>query len=150
MNNTPLIVNRSAYYDYFIEEKEVAGVILVGSEIRPLRDGKASIGEAYILIDEDGKNAYIKNMYIKNLNQNAYSHEEQRVRKILLTKHQLEKWKKKTQSGGLTIIPLKAYFDPKGKFKIELGLAKGKKNWDKKNVIKEKDIKKETDRELKK
>lgn len=146
MNN---ITNRDAKYNYHILDTEVAGVMLMGSELKSLREGKAGIGEAFIWIDIENNSVWIKNMYIKNQINNAYSHDEFRDRKLLLTKKQLTKWFKESVVKGITIIPLKGFFDDKHKFKIEIALGKGKKLFDKRESIKTKDIERDIQRELK-
>lgn len=141
-----MINNKKAYFDYEIIEEEVAGIMLLGSELKPLRKGKASIQESYIHISENG--AWIRGMFIESP-MNAYSHEEKRERKLLLTKKQLHKWNEKVRISGFTIVPLAGYFDEKHRFKLKIALSKGKKTFNKKDSIKEKDIKKETKRILK-
>ncbi len=144
-----MIKNRKATYEYFIIEKEVAGIILMGSEMKPLRENHASIAESYIYIDKLTEEVFIKNMYIKNTNNNAYSHDEYRERKLLMTKKQIRKWLKVMETQKLTIMPLKAFFDNNNRFKVELFLAKGKKLYDKRQDIKAKDQQKQVDKELK-
>ncbi len=143
------ISNNKARFEYHIIETEVAGVLLYGSEIKSLREGKAGLAEAFIWIDEENNAVWIKNMYIKNEINNSYSHTEFRERKLLLTKKQLLKWSKETATKGVTIIPLKGFFDARNRFKIEIALAKGKKLYDKRDSIKKKDIERDTQRELK-
>ncbi len=145
-----MIINRKHSYEYFILETEVAGIMLYGSELKSLRDGKAGLTEAFIWIDIENKAVWLKNMYIKNELNNAYSHEELRERKLLLTKKQVLKWFTETATKGVTIIPLKGFFDKKNKFKIEIALAKGKKLYDKRNSIREQDIQRDVQRELNK
>lgn len=137
------VVNKKAKFDYFILESETAGIILMGSELRPLRTGKVSITEAFIWINIDKNEVWIKNMYIKNELNSAYTHEELRDRKLLLTKKQIKKWGKELINKGITVIPLRGFFDAKNKFKLDIALAKGKNNPDKRNSIKEKDIQRE-------
>lgn len=140
------MLNRKAKHEYFIIEEEIAGIILKGSELKPLRDNQASISEAYIYIADN--EIWIKNMYIKNINNNDYSHVELRDRKLLLTKKQIKKWYKRIQTEKLTIVPLSGFFDEKNRFKLKIFLAKGKKLYDKRNSLKEKDIKLNLNREL--
>jgi SsrA-binding protein len=135
-----MIKNKKAYFDFDIKETEIAGILLLGSEVKPLRAGHASIKESFIYIKDNA--LWIKNMYIKNPKNNAYSHEEYRDRKLLLTKQQIKKWKKKVKEDRFTIIALEGYFDSKQKYKLKIGLAKGKKTYDKKNSIRDKDMKK--------
>lgn len=144
-----MIQNKKASWEYFILETETAGIMLKGSELVSLRNGDANITEAFIFIDALTNSIWIKNMYIQNKSFTSYSHIELRDRKLLMTKKQIKKWVIETKVRGITIIPLKGYFDKNNKFKLDICLAKGKKNYDKKEKIKEKDIKRETDRELK-
>ncbi len=144
-----MILNRKSSYDYYIIETEVAGIILQGSELKSLREGKAGIAEAFIWIDEENLAVYIKNMFIKNEINNAYSHVELRERKLLMTKKQILKWVKESETKGMAIVPLRGFFDKRNKFKIEIALGKGKKLFDKRNVIKEKDVARDVEKELK-
>ena len=141
-----MIQNRKATHEYFVIEKEIAGIVLIGSEIRPLRANHASISEAFIYIDKLKNEVWIKNMYIKNENNSAYTHEEYRERKLLLTKKQIKKWLKAMETQKLTIIPLKAFFDDNNRLKIEIFLAKGKKLYDKRQDLRKKDIKRDLER----
>jgi len=149
MNIKAVISNNKARYEYEFLEQETAGVMLMGSEIKPLTEGKAGLTEAFVWIDIENNAVWIKNMYIKNTNNNAYSHEEYRERKLLMTKKQVVKWSKLVETKGVTIIPIKGFFDNRNKYKIELALAKGKKLFDKRNTIKERDVNKDIQRELK-
>ena len=148
MEEKTVLSNRKASFDYYISNKEIAGVKLMGSEIKSLFNGKGGISEAFIWIDIENHAVWIKNMYIKNEINNAYSHGEFRERKLLMTKKQIIKWYEESSIKGMTILPLRGFFDYKNKFKIEIGLGKGKKDYDKRNVIKGKDIDKDTAREL--
>lgn len=143
-----MLVNKKANFNYEIIEKEIAGISLVGSEVKPLRFGHASINESYIYIKDNY--VVIKNMYIKNNYTNHYMHEEYRERNLLLTKQQINKWKDKIAKNGYTIVPLKVFSDDKNRFKIEIALAKGKKLYDKRESIKIKDLDRDTKRLLKK
>ncbi len=143
------ISNNKAKFEYHILESEVAGIQLQGSELKSLRNGKASISEAFIWIDIENNAVWIKNMYIKNETNTAYSHEELRERKLLMTKKQIMKWSVESTTKGITIIPLKGFFDSKNRFKIEICLAKGKKLYDKRDKIKERDLDREISRSLK-
>ncbi len=144
-----IISNNKARFEYHILETEVAGVMLYGSEIKSLREGKAGLAEAFIWIDTVNNAVWIKNMYIKNEINNSYSHGEFRERKLLMTKKQLIKWSQETSTKGVTIVPLKGFFDKKNCFKIEIALAKGKKLYDKRDSIKKKDVERDIQRELK-
>lgn len=141
-----MINNRKAFYDYHIIEEIVAGIKLVGSEVKSLRDGKASLVDSYVYIDNN--EAFVKNIHIAKYQEATYmNHEEVRDRKLLLTKKQIKDLQNELKGNSITIVPLKIFLS-KGKFKLKIGLAKGKKNYDKRQSIKEKDIKRQTNREL--
>jgi SsrA-binding protein len=144
-----MITNRDVKFNYHILETETAGIMLMGSEIKSLRLGKANLTEAFIWIDIENNSIYIKNMYIKNELNNAYSHEELRDRKLLMTKKQIFKWHKETSIKGITIIPVKGFFDSKNRFKLEVALGKGKKMYDKRNKIREQDLDREISKKFK-
>jgi SsrA-binding protein len=132
------IQNKRAYFDYQIIEELTGGLILQGSEVKSLRAGNANITEAYIY--EKGGELWITNMYIAKYTQAFYTnHEELRERKLLLNKKEILHLKKEVETAGLTIVPIKIIL-LKNKFKLVFGLAKGKKNWDKRESIRSKDI----------
>lgn len=142
------IKNKKAYFQYEIIEKYTAGMVLRGSEIKSIRQGKASINEAYCFINKD--ESFIRNMNIAEYeNAKSYGHDPVRVRKLLLNKAEIQKIQKKLQEKGLTLVPLHVFLNEKGFAKIELGLGKGKKVHDKRDSIKQKDVKRELDRRLK-
>ena len=128
--------NKKAYYDYFIEEKFEAGLCLEGSEVKSIRNGNCSIKESYIKINNS--EAYIIGMYIKNYEQkNTFNKlNEIRERKLLLNKSEIRKLENILKNDGYTIMPLQVYLNEKGKVKLEIGSAKGKKNYDKREVLK--------------
>ena len=133
------IINRKAKFDYYIESEIEAGIVLVGTEIKSLRKGSADLKDTYIRIKND--EAYIINMYIAKYEEgNIFNHDERRERKLLLHKKEIRKLKELTQKDGYTLIPIKAYLN-KGLAKIIVGVCKGKKNYDKRESIKERDIK---------
>lgn len=134
-----VVNNKKAYHDYEILDKEIVGIVLMGSELKPLRAGKVSISESYVYLDIENNCAIIKNMYISEVTNTTYVHEETRERRLLMKKKDVAKWKKKMQSGGITIVALKGFFDESNKFKLEIGLAKGKKQYDKRESEKKKD-----------
>lgn len=140
--NNVSIKNRRAYYEYEILDTYTAGMVLKGSEIKSIRLGKASLPEGYCYIEKG--ELWIKNMHIAEYEQGGYAnHDSRRNRKLLLKKGEIEKLKKKTEEKGLTIIPLKLFISSRGFAKLEVGLAKGKKLFDKRQDIKSKDTKKE-------
>lgn len=142
---TTIIQNRKANFEYFIIETLLAGIQLTGTEVKSIRDKKASISEAYCHI-QDGE-IFIKNMHIAEYRQIKHTnHEPLRDRKLLLNKKEINKLEKSIKEKGLTIIPLNIKLSEIGLIKIEIGLVKGKKSYDKRDSIKEKDAKRELDR----
>lgn len=139
------IKNRSAYYEYQIDDKLDAGMVLTGTEVKSLRAGKASFNDSYCLFQ--GDELFVRSLHISEYTQGTYNnHNPLRERKLLLNKKELRKWHAKIKEKGYTIIPLRIYFAQTGKAKIEIGLAKGKKLHDKRESIKERDAKRELDR----
>ncbi len=139
--------NKKARHDYFIEETYEAGIKLMGSEIKSIRLGKINLSDAYVTF-KDGE-AYVLNMHISKYDySNRYNHEETRTRKILLHKNEILKLFSKTREQGYAVIPLKVYLKD-GLAKMEIGLAKGKKDYDKRQTLKEKDAQKRMDKILK-
>ena len=135
------ILNRQATFNYFIEDKYEAGIVLTGTEIKSIRSGKCNIKDSYVIIKDN--EAYLLNTHISHYEQgNIFNHEETRTRKLLLNKHEILKLKDKINIEGWTLIPLKIYF-VKGRAKIRIGACKGKKNYDKRESIKEKDLERE-------
>ena len=142
------IKNKKAYFDYEFIIEEIAGMILFGSEIKSIRQGNASIKEAYCRID-DGE-MIIVGMHIAEFKQaNRNNHEPYRNRKLLLTKKQIEKFEKNVSQKGLTLVPLKLFIDKRGYAKLKIALCRGKKEYDKRATIKERDVKRDLDRSLK-
>lgn len=141
------IKNKKAYFDYFIEEEIETGIVLKGTEIKSIRDGKANIKDCYAIIKND--EVFLLNMYIAKYNDaSIFNHDERRTRKLLLNKKEILKLRDKVEISGYTLVPIKLYFK-NNKVKILIGVAKGKKNYDKRESIKEKDIKREIDKSLK-
>lgn len=142
------IKNKKASFRYFLIEEFTAGIVLMGSEIKSIRSGKASIGEAYCAFDKKGE-LYIFEMHISPYEMaKQYTHEPKQPRKLLLNKKELKKLKNKTREKGFTIVPTLLYISEKGLAKLEIALAKGKHNYDKKEAIKQKDIKRDMQRSL--
>ncbi len=139
--------NKKAYFDYFIEEKYEAGLELKGTEVKSLRQGKCSIKEAYVRI-ENGE-VYIVGMNISPYEQgNIFNRDPLRVRKLLLHKSEINKLTGDTSKAGYTIAPLQVYFKD-GRAKLEIGLARGKKNYDKRQDIAKDDARRELERDFK-
>jgi SsrA-binding protein len=132
------ISNRKAYHDYFFETKYIAGVVLNGTEVKSLRSGKASFIDSYCYFDSG--ELYVKSLHISEYSYGTYNnHQPMQERKLLLNKKELQKLEIKTKEKGYSIIPLKIFITEKGIFKMEIGLGKGKKNYDKRETIKERD-----------
>ncbi len=143
-----ITVNRKAYHDYEILDKLEAGMVLTGSEVKSIREGRVNLKDSYI--DIRGGEAYLINSHISPYPNATYNnHEPERERKILLHKKEIRKLEQKVKNKGVSIIPLKMYFTPKGYIKLEIGIAKGKRSYEKKQKIKERDIIRDMDRELK-
>lgn len=141
------ILNRKARYDYAIEDTYEAGIVLTGTEIKSVRQGKVNIKDSYAIIRND--EIYLLNTHISIYEEgNRFNHEEDRTRKLLLHKREILKLKNKLELEGYTLIPLRFYF-VKNKCKVEIGVCKGKKNYDKKESIKERDIQRELEKDFK-
>jgi len=144
-SNNIHIKNRKASYQYEFIEKVEAGIVLKGTEIKSIREGNASIQEAYCFLR--GGAAYIKGMNISPYSNASFeSHDIVRERKLLLKKRELEKLKSKIEEKGLTLVPTRLYINNRGFAKLEVALAKGKKIHDKREDIKKKDQKRELER----
>jgi SsrA-binding protein len=142
------IKNKKASFEYFLLEKFTAGIQLTGTEIKSIRESKASIAEAYCLFVNN--ELYIRNMHISEYTYGTYNnHEPRRDRKLLLTKRELRKLNIKLKEQGTTIVPTLMFINDKGFAKLEIALAKGKKLYDKRETIKGKDVQREMDRERK-
>lgn len=138
------ISNRKAYYEYHIEAKLVAGIVLTGTEIKSIRAGKASFNDSYCIFDKG--ELFIRSLHISEYNFGThYNHEPLQERKLLLQKKELKKWESKIKEKGYTIVPLRIFISQKGYAKVEIGLGKGKKVYDKRETIKKRD----SDRDLK-
>ncbi len=143
-----LIRNKRATFDYEIEERFVAGLQLFGTEIKSIRDGKASLVDTFCTFINN--ELWVRNMHISTYFFGTYNnHEVRRDRKLLLNARELKKLAKATKETGFTIIPTKLFIIEKGLAKIEIGLARGKKNYDKRQSLKEKEDKRLIDRAMK-
>ena len=136
------VKNKKAYFDYTILENLESGIVLTGTEIKSIRKGSVDLKDTYITIKNN--ETYLLNMYIAKYEEgNIFNHDERRTRKLLLHKKEIKKLKEQIKLEGLTIIPLKLYFK-KNKVKILIGMCKGKKQYDKRQSIKERDLKRES------
>ncbi len=142
------IKNKKAFFEYEILESFTAGIVLLGTEIKSIRAGRANLTDSYCQFVSG-------EMYVRNLHISEYelgtcnNHVAKRDRKLLLQRRELLKWQKKVKESGLTIIPLKLFINDKGLAKIEIGLCKGKKVYDKRESIKQRDAGREMDRMMK-
>jgi len=144
-----LIKNKRATFDYEIEERFVAGMQLFGTEIKSIRDSKASLVDTFCSFINN--ELWVRNMHIATYFFGTYNnHDVRRDRKLLLTAKELKKLMKATKETGYTIVPTKMFINDKGLAKIEIGLAKGKKNYDKRQSLREKEDKRIMDRAMKK
>jgi len=133
--------NKRARYDYFIDDVYEAGIVLSGTEVKALRQGKASLTDSYAAVD--GGELWLENAYIPEFSQGSWNnHSPRRKRKLLLAKKEIEKLAGKTKEVGFTLVPISLYFKD-GYAKVEIGLARGKKDYDKRQTLKEKDAKRE-------
>ncbi len=145
MANKIHIRNKKAYHDYVILDKYVAGLQLLGTEIKSIRMGKVSLGESYCHFQNN--ELYVRGMQIADYAWGSFNkHEPGRERKLLLNRQELKKLHRKTRESGLTIIALKIFLSNSGYAKLEIGLAKGKKEYDKRDTIKRKDTQRQMDR----
>lgn len=141
------IINRKARHDYFIDEAFEAGIALTGTEIKSIRNGDCNIKDCYGIIKNH--EVYLLNMYVGQYREgNIFNHEETRDRKLLLHKKEISKMEKYIEQKGYTLIPIKLYFK-NNRLKVELGVCHGKKEYDKRESIKERDIKREVAKNLK-
>lgn len=145
MNKPKEIVNRKAKFEYHFMLELDAGIMLTGTEVKSLREGNANLSDAYCLFKDDG--LYIRSMYIGEYKHgNIHNHETRRERKLLLKKNELKKLERRVKEKGLTIVPYKIFFSDRGLAKIMVILGQGKKAYDKRDSIKERDAKRDLDR----
>ena len=147
--NTISIINKKAKFNYFIEDEYTAGIVLTGSEIKSIRKRNVSISESFCEFN-DNTELFITKMYIKEYENSSYNRNSLSQRKLLLNKKELKKLKKKVADIGLTIIPLKLFINDSGLAKIKIALVKGKKLYDKRQSLKEKEIKRDLEKSRKK
>ena len=143
------VINKSARFNYFIEEEIECGVVLTGTEIKSIRLGKAGLSDTFCYINNG--EVWIKNMYVAEYAFGSYNnHQIRRDRKLLLTKKEIAKMQKYNQLSGFTIVPLKLFINDKGLAKLSVAIARGKKEYDKRQSIKEREDKRMMDRAMKK
>ncbi|MEN9549152.1 MAG: hypothetical protein RIR12_1743 [Bacteroidota bacterium] len=145
MSRIPKIENRSAYHHYFIDAKYEAGLVLLGTEVKSLREGKASFNDSFCLLHQ--REIWVKSLHIAQYSHGTINnHDPLRDRKLLLQKREIRKIEAKLKEKGYTLIPLLITFNEKGLAKMQIGLAKGKKLYDKRESLKEKDAQRELKR----
>lgn len=143
-----VVTNRKARHDYHILETVEAGLVLTGTEVKSLRGGRASLSDAFARIEQG--EVFLYNMHISPYSHgNRFNHEPLRTRKLLLHKEEIRRLIGKTREQGLTLIPLKVYFNDQGWAKLELALARGKKKWDKREAIAQRDVRRQVERAMK-
>ena len=139
------IRNKRVEFEFKVLNTFEAGLVLTGTEVKSLREGHANLNDAYCYLKQG--ELFIKNMFISEYDLGTYNnHDPRRPRKLLLNKGELSKLQKKVKEKGFTIVPIRLYFSERGLAKIEIALAQGKKSFDKRNSIKEKDNKRDLDR----
>jgi SsrA-binding protein len=141
--------NKKAYFDYFLEEKFEAGLVLMGSEVKAIRAHKVNLKDSFIRFV--GNEAFLFNAHIGRLEttHHFYTHEERGSRKLLLHKKQIEKMLKAVNRDGYTVVPLELYFNDRNIIKLQIAIAKGKQLHDKRQDLKEKDMKRDIERSMK-
>lgn len=148
LSNKINIENRRARFDYQFLEHFTAGIVLQGTEIKSIREGKAGLSDSYCYFK--GGELYVRNMHISEYSEASFkNHEPLRERKLLLSRTELRKLEGKLKDQGLTIVPVKLFISDKGFAKLDIALAKGKKEFDKRQDIKKKDIEREIGRKIK-
>ena len=142
------IRNRQAFYQYHVLEKVEAGIALIGSEVKSIRDGNVSFSDSYVRLD--GGEVFLVNCHIAEYkNAKVFGHEPLRRRKLLLRRREISKLEKKVEQKGLTLIPLRIYFNNRGFAKVDVGVCRGKKLHDKRQASRERESKRELRREMK-
>lgn len=145
---TVVATNRKAFHDYAIEEKLEAGLALMGTEVKALRQGRANLREGYATVERG--EVILHNCHIGEYTHgNVMNHEPLRPRKLLLHRREINRLLGKTKLKGLTLIPLRLYFNPRGVAKVELALARGKKQYDRREAVKEREATREMERAVK-
>ncbi len=137
--------NKKAFYNFFVSDLVEAGIVLEGCEVKSVRAGGASLTDSFVVI-KNGE-MFLKNAYIKPYEKtSSFKPDERRTRKLLLNKSEIQKFERMVKEKGFSIVPTKIYFNNSGKVKVEIGLAKGKKLYDKRQTLKEKSVKRDIER----
>jgi len=147
-SKSPVVIeNRKAFHDYHIEERFEAGIELTGTEVKSIRSGRANLGDSYAAVDQG--ELFLYNLHISPYDQgNRFNHDPVRTRRLLMHKHEILRLYGTVRQDGLTLVPLKLYFK-RGRVKVEIGLAKGKKNYDKRDTESKRQSQRDIDRRLK-
>ncbi|MEP3371236.1 MAG: SsrA-binding protein SmpB [Maribacter dokdonensis] len=146
MQNTINIKNKRARFEYELQDKLTAGIVLAGTEIKAIREGRASISESFCEFN-DNEELFVINMQIDEYSHAShFNHKPKAERKLLLQKRELKKLSKEVKTSGLTIVPLRVFINDRGLAKMQIALAKGKKLYDKRETIKDRDNKRDLDR----
>lgn len=141
------IENRKARFDYQFLDTLTAGMVLKGTEIKSIREGKAGLADSFCYFKND--ELYVRNFHITEYENASFrNHEPMRERKLLLTKHEIQKWLRKVKDQGLTIVPVRLFISDKGFAKMDIALARGKKSFDKRETIKKRDVEREMNRKF--
>lgn len=149
MKNEVHIKNKRAYFDYHISDVYIAGIALLGTEIKAIRQGKANMTDAFCMFL--GDNLYVRNLHISEYSHSSFFHHDiKRDRALLLKKKELKKIRSKGEEKGFAIVPLRIFINERGFAKLEIGIGQGKKEFDKRDSIKERESKRELDRVMKK
>ena len=139
--------NKKAFYNYFVSDLVEAGIVLEGCEVKSVRAGGASLTDSFVVV-KNGE-MFLKNAYIKTYEKtSSYKPDERRTRKLLLNKSEIQKFERMVKEKGFSIVATKIYFNNSNKVKVEIGLAKGKKLYDKRQTLKEKSVKRDIERFL--
>ena len=140
--------NRKAFHDYHIEEKVETGIVLTGTEVKALREGRVNLRDSYASVQRG--EVMLLNCHISPYSHgNLMNHDPARPRKLLLHRKEINKLMGRTQQQGMTLVPLRVYFSPKGKAKVELGLGRGKRQYDRREAIREREAGREVERAMK-
>jgi len=149
MSNRKEFKNRRALYEYHVLEKVEAGIALVGSEVKSIREGNLSLTDSYARVD--GDEVYLLNCHIAEYkNAASFGHEPRRKRKLLLHRGEIRKLERRVEEKGCTLVPLRVFFNARGFAKVEIGICKGKQTHDKREAIKSRDVDREMRREISK
>ena len=142
------IKNKRAEFDYEVLDRYTAGLVITGTEVKSIRAGKASLVDTFCYINNG--EVWVKNMYVAEYDFGSYNnHNTRRERKLLLQKKEIRQLQEETKAPGFTLVPLKLFFDENGRVKMQLGLCRGKKEYDKRQSLREKDDRREMDRAMK-